>query len=265
MISVIIPTYKTTHALDLCLRSAIEGQQNKNQIIVVVDGYYDLNKEVLEKYSKHIDVLDLVQNVGGCKAINLGVYNSSYDKILLVNDDNVFPQHWDIILEEEWNVCSEKYPQGFVLTPNQIEPFPSMFKQFIIEDLGRDPKTFDLEKFWLFNYHYASGDKTEENGSTWPIFMNKYDYLKVGGFAEDYPSQAGFVTDWEFFMKCQMSGLKMLRTWSCHFYHFVALSSKSPEQIKQSQQEEKDCHEYAKYKWSSYIYHHPETNQKFIL
>jgi glycosyltransferase involved in cell wall biosynthesis len=264
MISVIIPTYKTTHALDLCLESAIKGQQNKNQIIVVVDGHYDLNKEVLEKYSEHIDILDLVENVGACKALNLGVYNAQYDKILMVNDDNVFPQHWDTILEEEWDICSEKYPEGFALTPNQIEPFPSMFKQFIIEDLGRDPKTFDLEKFWLFNYHYASGNKIEENGSTWPILMNKYDYLKVGGFAEDYPSQSGFVTDWEFFMKCQMSGLKMIRTWNCHFYHFVALSNKAPEQLMQSKLEESDCHEYAKYKWGNYIYHNQETNLKFI-
>jgi len=264
MISVIIPTYKTTHALDLCLSSAIEGQQNKNQIIVVVDGFYDLNKEVLEKYSDHIDVLDLEYNMGACKALNLGVYNAQYDKVLIVNDDNVFPQHWDTILEEEWKVCEEKYPKGFVLTPNQVEPFPSMFRQFIIEDLGRDPKTFDLERFWLFNYHYASGDKTEENGSTWPVLMNKYDYLKVGGFAEDYPSQSGFVTDWEFFLKLQMSGLKMLRTWNCHFYHFVALSNKSPEQAKQSKQEEIACHEYAQYKWGTYIKHNPENNLKFI-
>jgi glycosyltransferase involved in cell wall biosynthesis len=42
MISVIIPTYKEPDVLDLCLRSAIEGQQNKNQIIVVVDGFYDI-------------------------------------------------------------------------------------------------------------------------------------------------------------------------------------------------------------------------------
>jgi glycosyltransferase involved in cell wall biosynthesis len=39
LISVIIPTYKSPDVLDLCLRSAIEGQQNKNQIIVVVDGF----------------------------------------------------------------------------------------------------------------------------------------------------------------------------------------------------------------------------------
>jgi len=265
MISVIIPTYKSTKGLDLCLRSAIEGQQNKNQIIVVVDGHYDLNKEVLKKYSEYINILDLKENVGACRALNLGVFNAQYDKILIVNDDNVFPRFWDNTLENDWIDCNKKYPKGFVLTPNQVEPSPSMFKQFIIEDLGRDPSTFDLEKFWLFDYHYASGDKIEENGSTWPILMNKYDYLKVGGFAEDYPSQAGFVTDWEFFMKCQMSGLHMIRTWNCHFYHFVALTNKSPDQINKSKQEEIDCHEYAKYKWGSYIMHHPETNQKFIL
>jgi glycosyltransferase involved in cell wall biosynthesis len=56
MISVIIPTYKSPDSLDLCLRSAIEGQQNNNQIIVVVDGLYDVNKQVLEKWGKYIDI-----------------------------------------------------------------------------------------------------------------------------------------------------------------------------------------------------------------
>ena len=92
MISVVIPTYKEPEMLDLCLKSAIEGQLNKNQIIVVVDGFYDLNKGVLEKYSEHIDILNLEQNVGLCRGTNLGVYNAKYDKILIVNDDNVFPQ-----------------------------------------------------------------------------------------------------------------------------------------------------------------------------
>jgi glycosyltransferase involved in cell wall biosynthesis len=42
MISVIIPTYKNPEMLDLCLKSAIEGQNKDNQIIVVVDGHYDV-------------------------------------------------------------------------------------------------------------------------------------------------------------------------------------------------------------------------------
>jgi len=257
MISVIIPTYQAPDALDLCLLSAIEGQRNKNQIIVVVDGFYDINKEVLEKWNEHIDVLDLEENVGTVRATNLGVYNAQYDKILIVNDDNVFPRFWDTTLEEEWE-------EGSVISPNQIEPFPSMFSQFHIEDLGRDPKTFDLEQFWQFDYHYASGDKKEECGSTFPFFMSKTDYLKIGGFDESYPSPSGFVADWEFFMKCQMNGYKMLRTWNCHFYHFVSLSAKTPEQVEKAKQYEINCHEYAKYKWGSYIQHNPSNNLKYL-
>jgi len=256
MISVIIPTYKSPDALDLCLRSAIEGQKEKNQIIVVVDGFFDLNKEVLEKWAEHIDVLNMEENVGLCRGTNLGVYNAQHDKILIVNDDNVFPRFWDTTLEEEWE-------DGAVISPNQIEPYPSIFKQFHIEDLGRDPKTFDLEKFWLFDYHYASGDKKEETGSTLPIFMNKYDYLRVGGWDENY--ELGMVADWDFFLKCTLSGLKMIRNWNCHFYHFVSLTTLTPEKEQQRKQSEREGHEYAKYKWGSYIYSHPETNQKFIL
>ena len=51
MISVIIPTYKEPEVLDVCLKSVIGGQKHHNQIIVVVDGFYDLNKEVLKKYA----------------------------------------------------------------------------------------------------------------------------------------------------------------------------------------------------------------------
>jgi GT2 family glycosyltransferase len=255
MISVVIPTYKSPSALDLCLQSAIEGQQNNNQIIVVVDGFYDLNKEVLEKWSEHIDILNMEENVGLCRGTNLGVYNAQHDKVLIVNDDNVFPRFWDTTLESDWE-------DGAVITPNQIEPYTSMFSQFIIEDLGRTPETFDLEKFWLFDYHYASGDKKEESGSTLPIFMSKLDYLRIGGWDENY--ELGMVADWDFFLKCKLSGLKMIRTWNAHFYHFVSLTTMTPEKEQQRKQSELAGHEYAKYKWGSYIHHNPQTNEKFI-
>jgi GT2 family glycosyltransferase len=257
MISIIIPTYKSPDALNLCLKSAILGQQDrKNQIIVVVDGHYDVNKEVLEKWKEHIDVLNLEENVGLCRATNLGVYNAQHSKILIVNDDNVFPENWDLSL-------LQSYWPNSVVSPNQIEPYPSMFSQFVIEDLGRDPKTFDLEKFWKFDYHVASGNKIDHTGSTLPIFMNKMDYLKVGGWDESYPQ--GLVGDWDFFLKCRLAGLNMLRTYECHFYHFVSLSTnKTPEQQLKRQQDEQFGHEYAKYKWNSYIKHNPKDNSKFL-
>ena len=81
MISVILPTYKSPDALDLCLKSCIEGQTQKNEIIVIVDGFYDINKDVLEKWSAHIDVLNMEENVGLCRGTNLGVYNAKYERI----------------------------------------------------------------------------------------------------------------------------------------------------------------------------------------
>lgn len=256
MISVIIPTYKSPQALDLCLRSAIQGQVHSNEIIVVVDGFYDLNKQVLERWKDHIEILNLEENVGLCRGTNLGVSNATNRKVLIVNDDNVFPSGWDETLELEWQ-------EGCVITPNQIEPFPSMFKQIHIKDLGRDPATFDLEEFWRYDKTHASHSEVDTSGSTLPIFMDKYDYLRVGGWDENY--DLGVVADWDFFMKCQMSGLRMVRNYNLHFYHFVSLSTNNTEDNKKKRyQAEVDGHNYAKYKWGQYIQHNPETNQKYI-
>ena len=73
-----------------------------------------------------------------------------------------------------------KWQPGAVITPNQIEPYPSMFKQFHIKDLGRTFSEFDLETFWLYDYHYASGDKKDESG-----------YKNEGAFKGDIQSGTG--------------------------------------------------------------------------
>jgi len=198
--------------------------------------------------------------VGLCRGTNLGVYNAQFDKVLIVNDDNVFPLDWDVNLEKH-------YIENSVLTPNQIEPYPSMFPQFHIKDLGKSVNTFDLKRFQEYEktLNEVVYKKTlEETGSTFPIFMSKLDYLKIGGFDEAYPSTSGVVSDWDFFLKSQLSGLKMLRTYDTHFYHFVSLSIKSPEQIEASKQYEIDGHEYARYKWGTYIKHNPNNNLKYI-
>jgi GT2 family glycosyltransferase len=250
MISTIIPTYKNPDALELCLRSAIEGQQNKNQIIVVVDGFYEINKEVLEKYADYIDILNMEENVGLCRGTNLGVYNAYYDKILIVNDDNVFPKDWDVKLIKNYN-------PHFVIAPNQLEPIPSMFKQFKIYNLGRDPKTFDLDGFWEYASNIST-ETSEETGSTLPILMSKKMFLSIGGWDENY--ELGMCADWDFFVKCQNIGLKMMRIYDCHFYHFVSTSATG----EKRRQAEINGHEYAKYKWGNYIQHNPENNLKFI-
>jgi GT2 family glycosyltransferase len=250
MISVIIPTYKSPAALDLCLQSAIEGQKKKNQIIVVVDGHYDINKDVLEKHSKSIEILDLKENVGLCRGTNLGVYNAKYDPILIVNDDNVFPLKWDTKL-------ISKFQKGWVFAPNQIEPNPSMFPQFHIKNMGLTPETFNLKQFQEYEKS-LSVDKTEFNGSTLPIFMSKDDYLTVNGWDENYSQ--GMCADWDFFLKCNKAGFQMVRTYDTHFYHFASVSVNGTKR-KQAEQE---AHMWAAYKWGKPIRHNPKNNLKYL-
>jgi len=255
MISVIVPTYKRPEALDLCLESAIRGQDRINQLLVVVDGFYELNKEVLQKYRTSIDVLNLEQNVGLCKGTNFGVYNAKNRYILVVNDDNVFPQGWDTKLLEDFR-------PGTVLTPNQIEPNPSIFSQFHHRDLGRDPKQFDLEAFLKYEKTLSQNKLEHAAGGTLPFLMEKEDYMRVGGWDENYPM--GLTADWDFFYKCQLSGLDTNRTYKVHFYHFESLSTrKTPQISKVRDQYEIQATHYAIYKWGGPILNE-SNNQKYI-
>ena len=93
--------------------------------------------------------------------------------------------------------------------------------------------------------------------------MSKTSYLKVGGWDESY--KLGVVADWDFFLKCQLAGIEMKRSYKCHFYHFVSLSTNiTPEQKANRRQKEINGHNYAKYKWGDYIKHDPKTNIKYI-
>lgn len=94
--------------------------------------------------------------------------------------------------------------------------------------------------------------------------ITKNNYMKLGGFDENYPSPSGFASDWDFFLKCKLDRLKMIRTYSCHFYHFVSLSAKSKGMEEKARQYEQNCHEYGRFKWGSYIKHNFYDNSKYI-
>jgi len=217
MISVIIPTYRNPEYLDLCLKSAIDQQGNKNEIIVAVDGFYDESKDVLEKYKNDIKVLDLGHNQGMQQALNLGVINANNEKIFIVNDDNVFCSGWDTAIINSLNVNS-------VLTLNQIEPTgPSMFN-FPEYDFGRTPKEFQYEKFIDYEKSIKQ-DKLTLDGGIFPFAMYKKDYMVVGGF--DVMYQSPFICDWDFFLKLDLNGVGFSRTHEAHLYHFGSTATKN--------------------------------------
>ena len=138
MISVIIPSYRNSICLDICLESVLKNQAQQNEIICVLDGYAEESEAVQAKYGERVNFIALPENRGMPYALNIGVWHASSDKLLIVNDDNVFPKNWDIILEKD----SEEMT---ILTPNQIEKAPSIFN-FVIKDFGTT-ETFNLDEF----------------------------------------------------------------------------------------------------------------------
>jgi glycosyltransferase involved in cell wall biosynthesis len=215
MVSLIIPSYRNPECLDICLKSALEGQSTKNEIIVVVDGFTSESKHIMEKYIDKINFLPLEENQGMQMALNLGVYNSNNEIIVIINDDNVLCKDWDKTIEEELEHNS-------VLTINQIEPFKGIF-DFPVKDFGTHPNKFDYEGFKQYEPTIRNNVKTSDGG-IFPFAMSKKDYMVVGGFDTLYKSP--FICDWDFFLKLDLNGLKFNRTSKAHFYHFVSMATK---------------------------------------
>lgn len=238
MISLIIPTYRNPECLDICLKSAIENQQNKNQIIVAVDGFIEESKHILDKYKDNIQILDLVQNQGMQQALNLGVFNADHEKICIINDDNVLCKNWDIIIEKELG-------ENDVVTINQIEPYPGIFGN-PTKDFGTHPNQFEYNSFLEYEESIRQNTSTPDGG-VFPFLMWKKDYMIVGGFDTLYKSP--FICDWDFFLKLELNGKQFKRINSAHFYHFVSMATKKGKSKEEMAASEHPAAKVFAYKW----------------
>jgi glycosyltransferase involved in cell wall biosynthesis len=209
-LSLIIPTYRNPEYLDVCLRSAIENQANKNEILVCIDGYIEESQYVLDKYKKDIIVLDLEENQGFQTSHNLAVINANNENLCIINDDNVLCKDWDKIIEQDFD-------PNKVMTIEQIEPVgPSIFG-FHIKDFGKNPKEFNYEDFIEYELTIRK-NKLTKDGGVFPFVISKKNYMIVGGFDTLYPSP--YVCDWDFFLKLDLNGVEFYKTHNMHFYHF---------------------------------------------
>lgn len=241
MISLIIPTYRNPECLDICLRSAIEGQSNKNQIIVIVDGYVDESQHILDKYKDSINVLPLDQNQGMQMALNLGVFNATNERICIVNDDNVLSKDWDKTILEDLR-------QDSVLTINQIEPTGPGIFNFPVKDFG-GIGSFDFDSYLKYE-PTISRQETTPDGGIFPFAMWKKDYMIVGGFDTLYKSP--FICDWDFFLKLELNNLTFTRTHKAHFYHFGSSATKNGKEGEAFKATEGPAAQTFIYKWGTH-------------
>lgn len=241
MISLIIPTYRNPEYLDICLKSAIEQQSNKNEIIVAVDGFIEESQEILNKYKDNINILDLGENQGMQHALNLAVMNATNEIIFIVNDDNVFCKEWDKVILE--NLINEEKK---VLTLNQIEPTGPGIFNFPVKDLGKNPNEFRYDEFIKYEMSIKK-DKITLNGGIFPFAMYKKYYMAAGGFDTLY--QSPFICDWDFFLKLDLIGLNFIRIHKAHLYHFGSTATKNGKEGNKFKATEGPAAQMFIYKW----------------
>lgn len=242
-ISVIIPSYRNPEYLDLCLTSLFENQDADNEIIVVLDGYGDESAAVLQKHTnlgRDVNVVEFSENKGQQTAHNTGVWMASNDAILILNDDNVMPTHWDSRLED---LCLG----NVVWALNQVEPTPSIFPSFVHHDFGKHPAEFKYTEYLEWERR-TSHLRCTVDGATWPVFMSKRLYMMCGGIDVSFPSPA--VADWDFFLRLRLSDAALLRMHKIHVYHFGgAATKKTPEIAARHAEKEAQSFQYFEYKW----------------
>lgn len=255
MLSVIIPSYRNPKYLDACINSALQTQTEKNEIIVVIDGFVTISSHIIEKYKNNISFLEFEENRGMQTAINFGVYNAQHDTVFIVSEDNIFPKDWDLILDNK----IKQLNNNFILTPNQIEPSGPSIYNFKFHNFGNIIEDFNLETFILEEQNFRE-DKMTDDGSTFPFCMKKKDFMKIGGFDIQYNSP--FVTDWDFFLKAELCNLNLYRLHSLNFYHFISKSTKNRDIFNSTEKNEffsgeQKAAEYFQYKWGF----HPQRDK----
>ena len=264
-VTLIIPTYRNPKYLDLCLKSATENRINgDNHILVVVDGYVEESKSVLDKYPS-IQYIELEQNHGMQYALNVGVMQATTKYVFIINDDNVLPTQWDVRLLEAFDGLKYRSdtPDRFVMTVDQIEPTgPGMFK-FPVVDLGQDVESFKYSAFLLKEEHLADEEvRAEDDGHIFPFLMEKKYYLAVGGFDTFYNSPN--VCDWDFFLKLELLGFYFPRTRALRLYHFGSVATKKNAESQAFREREAQAFAEYEWKWGCPPYNHPNTNSKII-
>lgn len=242
MTSLIIPTYRNPEYLDICLKSAIENQKNKNEIIVAVDGFIEESKHILEKYVDHIQILDLGQNQGMQSALNLAVMNASNDRLVIINDDNVLCNNWDVEIETQ-------FKEGTVFTINQIEPIGPGIFNFPVKDFGKTPKEFKYKEFLEYELTLRKDELTLDGG-IFPFVISKKDYMIVGGFDTIY--QSPFICDWDFFLKLDLNEIKFFKINNLHFYHFGSAATKNGRDGNKFKESESPAAQIFMYKWGMF-------------
>jgi len=118
IVSVVIPTYNKSFAIESTLRSVLQQTYKDVEIILVDNGSTDDTREIIDKFivanPSNWKILDVEENIGPSNARNLGILNSSGKYIFFLDgDDVILPMK----IESQVRFMDEHPSVGLSLTP----------------------------------------------------------------------------------------------------------------------------------------------------
>jgi glycosyltransferase involved in cell wall biosynthesis len=223
MFSIIIPTWNNLEFLKLCVKSIDKNSHFRHQVILHIndgsDGSLSWAKESGLEYTHS------TENIGICLAVNHAATLSKHEYIVYMNDDMYVCPDWDKILVDE---IQSLETDNFMLSSTMIEPAKTANKCVIVHDFGSTIGTFREEDLLK---EFASFEKSDWNGSTWPptIVSRNYWFLNGGYSIELSP---GMSSDDDFSIKMWKTGCRIYKgVGKSRVYHF---QTKSTSRIKKN-------------------------------
>jgi hypothetical protein len=212
-VSVIILNYNGKKWLEKCLPSWKMVKYPNKEIIVVNNGSTDDSAEFVRKKHPEVRLLDIHPNRGFAGGNNIGVKSAKGKYVLILNNDTtVTPDFLDPLV-----ALMEKDKTIGVLQP-QMRNMKSKDKHDAVA-------SYLTSTGFLYHYGYMQSIKKTQykkelfcysiKGAC--MFMRRNDYLKLGGFDEDFVC---YVEESDLCHRVWLSGKKVLYYPKSYMYHF---------------------------------------------
>jgi len=217
--SILLPTWNNLPFLRLCVESLRRYSSREHQLIVHANDGSDGTREWLR--AEGIEHTASEANIGICHAVNLAGEKARGEYVVYFNDDMVAAPGWDAALERALDRI--KRHDAFMLSSTMIEPAASGNACVVVHDFGRDPESFDLERFAREAPKLARADWL---GATWPpTLVPRALWHQVGGYSIEF--SPGMGSDNDFSMKLWQAGCRVfLGVGDSLVYHFSETSTR---------------------------------------
>lgn len=147
MFSIVIPLYNKAKSIALTLQCILAQSFQEFEIIIVDDGSTDNSTSVVKYFSDSRIRLIKKSNGGVCSARNVGILNSNYDFIALLDADD----RWDVEYLFEQRKLIEEFPLAAMWGTN-FAPFKNNVEEILYTGLSDNFRGYVQNYFGFKHY-----------------------------------------------------------------------------------------------------------------